>query len=141
MRIRSLLVTTVIGASAAVGAGAPSASAHSAVDHSCGPAHRYIDAKSAVVKVHRVVIYGKHATLVCGGDDDSHYSDGSAVTLKMLKSGTVKVWKVAVDPSQGMRTIQATDLPHWLQKNRGEPIYKIHGPADAVTSLVEKWHP
>ncbi|HWC34454.1 MAG TPA: hypothetical protein VG650_06455 [Mycobacteriales bacterium] len=107
----------------------------------CAPAHRYIDAKSAKVTPHRVVVYGHHAKLVCGGPDDFGFDTGGSAVLRVLKSAKIKVWKMPGNPSDGMRKVAATDLPHWLKKNRSEPVYKIHGPSDAVTSLVEKWHP
>ncbi|HWC33341.1 MAG TPA: hypothetical protein VG650_00815 [Mycobacteriales bacterium] len=145
MRPRTLLVPVTIGLAAVVGFSGPglvSASAHGAATAgSCGPAHRYVDAESAVAKAHAVVIHGKHATLHCGGPDDYSYVIGKAVTLRMLMTGTVVVWKMPEDPSQGTRTIPATNLPHWLKRNAGEPIYKIHGPSNAVMKLVEKWHP
>lgn len=119
----------------------PAATAQPAADHSCGPAHRYVDAKTATVKAHRVVLSGRRAVLVCGGDDDSHFDGGRPLTLRVRKTATVKVWKVPEDPSQGMKTVTATDLPKWVKRNRSEPIYKIHGPSDGVTRLVEQWHP
>lgn len=131
-------LTGIIGLASAVSL---TTAAAEQAGQSCGPAHRYVDAASATVKPHRVIVTGKHSKLVCGGPDDSSYVDGSAVTLKVLRSATIRVWKVPADPSQGMRTVAATALPHWLRKNRSEPIYKIHGPADGVTKLVERWHP
>ena len=138
MQLTKLVVPVLVGVSAVGIVGLTTASA---ADHSCGPAHRYINAKSATVTAHRVVITGKRSTLVCGGEDDSHYSDGGPLTVKLLKTATVKVWNAYADPSQGRRTIAAIDLPHWLKKNAGEPIYKIHGPSGGVTKLVEQWHP
>ncbi|HVV74842.1 MAG TPA: hypothetical protein VHC43_02325 [Mycobacteriales bacterium] len=132
-----------IGGFAAVGGAAlTSASARPAArDGSCGPAHTYIDAEHATVKAHRVVVTGKAARLHCGGPDDSSYITGSATTVKLLLTATVKVWKMPEDPSQGTKTVSATKLPHWLKVNRSEPIYKVHGPSHAVTKLVEEWHP
>ena len=123
------------------GTGMATASIHHAASQSCGPAHRYIDAKSAIVKAHRVVVSGKHVRLQCGGPDDSSYVTSSAVTLRVLKTATVKVWNVPEDPSQGTHTVAATHLPKWLKRNASEPIYKIYGPANGVTRLVEEWHP
>lgn len=141
MRISKLVVPAIIGVAASGATGLTVASAHPAADHSCGPAHRYIQAKSATVKAHRVVLTGVRTTLVCGGPDDSSFQPGGRLTLKVLKDATVKVWKMPEDPSQGTKTVAATDLPHWVNKNRSEPVYKIHGPAKGVTRLVEQWHP
>jgi hypothetical protein len=133
-------LVTVVGV-AAVAITIPAAAARPAADHSCGPAHRYIEAKSATVKAHRVVVTGNRATLVCGGDDDSHFDGGKPLTLRVLKTATVKVWKMPADPRQGRMTVTGVDLPKWVERNRSEPIYRIHGPSDAVTRLVEQWHP
>lgn len=140
MQITKLAVPLLVGLSTLGVVGLTSASAQQA-SQSCGPAHRYIDAASATVKAKRVIVTGKRSKLVCGGPDDSSYQDGGPLTLKVLKTATVKVWRMYEDPSQGMKTIPATALPKWLKKNDGEPVYKIHGPADGVTKLVEKWHP
>lgn len=125
---------------AGLGPGLTAAAAHGATQ-SCGPAHRYIDAASATVGAHRVTVTGKRSTLKCGGPDDYSYVDGGALTLKVLKTATIRVWRMPDDPSQGRKTIAATDLPKWLKKNRGEPVYKITGPVNGVTKLVEEWHP
>jgi hypothetical protein len=143
MNDHPLVTATLVSLTAVtvVGGFATTAPDHPVADHSCGPAHRYVEAQTAMVKPHRVLLAGRHTTLVCGGDDDSSFQPGGDVTLKVRKRATVKVWKVPEDPSQGRKTVDATDLPHWVKKNRSEPVYKIHGPADGVTSLVEQWHP
>lgn len=141
MRTRGVLLSLALAGVGVGGASLSPAAAQPAADHSCGPAHRYIEAKSATVKAHRVVLTGKKLTLVCGGDDDSHFAPGGALTLKVLKDATVKVWKVPADPSAGTKTVAATDLPKWVKKNASEPVYKINGPSDGVTRLVEQWHP
>ncbi|HWA65033.1 MAG TPA: hypothetical protein VG899_01515 [Mycobacteriales bacterium] len=125
------------------GAGLTAASAaNGATAGSCGPAHRYIDARSATVEPDDVtVVRGRSATLRCGGDDDSSYVPGAKLTLTLTSAATVTVWKMPENPAAGTRTVPATKLPTWLHKNRAEPIYKITGSNGHVTKLVEEWHP
>lgn len=109
---------------------------------SCGPAHSYIVAKTAAIGSNGVVMVdGRSATLKCGGDDDSSYVSGRKLSLTMASAATVRVWRMPEDPSKGTRTVPASALPKWLKKNYAEPVYKIIGPNDGVTRLVEEWHP
>jgi hypothetical protein len=139
--MKKLIVPATVGLAVAVGGvGLSAASAEPA--GSCGPAHRYIDAQVATFGPGNVVIVdGRTATLKCGGEDDSSYVSGKKLSLTMAKSATVTVWKVPENPDGGTRTVPATSLPKWLKKNYSEPVYKITGPNNAATKLVEEWHP
>jgi hypothetical protein len=138
------VLTATAGLAVAVGGiGLSTASAQPAAPaRSCGPAHSYIDVQHETVTPNKaLVVHGKSATLKCGGPDDSSYVTGQAITVTLTRTATVTFWKMQNDPSKGTRTVTATAAPQWFHRNRFEPIYKITGPHDAATKLVEEWHP
>ena len=143
--MNKLAIPVVVGIAAIASGviGLASASAHpSLASGSCGPAHRYIDVSYASFEQANIVyVYGRAATLKCGGDDDSSYVSGKKISLMMVGGATVTFWKTPNDPSKGTRTFAATSAIRWFHRNRSEPIYKITGPPTAVTKLVEEWHP
>jgi hypothetical protein len=139
--MRALAVPAAVGLAVAI-SGIAVSTAVAAPSGICGPAHRYIDVQSATEgPLNVVIVDGRGATLKCGGEDDSSYVPGKKLSLTLAKTATVTFWKVPENPDGGTRTLRGAAALSWFKRNRSEPVYKITGPNNAVTKLVEKWHP
>lgn len=101
----------------------------------------YVQATSARVAGNTVVVTADPARRVCTGPDNGHYEIGSETEQLTLTSSATVVLLTTTASGVGHETVAATDLPQRLVDDRFGQIFVVQGPASAVTSLEEQYHP
>ena len=81
------------------------------------------------------------ADRVCGGPNNGHFElDPDTEQLTLTASATV-VLLTTTPSGLGHETVAPTDLPQRLADDAFGRIFLVRGPASAVTSLEEQYHP
>ena len=101
----------------------------------------YVQVMSANEQGNAVMVEAHPARRVCGGPDNGHYEFGTGTEqLTVTASATVVV--LTTTPSGlGHETVAPSSLPERLVDDRFGRIFLVRGPASAVASLEEQYHP
>lgn len=101
----------------------------------------YVRATSARAQGNTIVVTANPAQRVCGGPNNGHY-ELEAVTQQLTLTASATVVVLTRTPSGlGHETVALTDFPQRLVDDRFGRIFLVRGPASAVTSLEEQYHP
>jgi hypothetical protein len=101
----------------------------------------YVRADSARAEGDGVVVTAHPARRLCGGPDNSHYEVDAATERLTLTASTTGVLIATTSSGLGHETVAPTELPQRLVDDRFGRIFQVEGPATAVTSLEEQYHP
>jgi hypothetical protein len=89
----------------------------------------------------RVQVHGPLQTLVCGGPDDEHFTDGAA-TVVLTLTATARVVVLPFGPAgPQQRSIRPQALPSYVAAHRSSDVFAVSGSAGAVSALVEQYRP
>lgn len=101
----------------------------------------YVRATAARANGNTVVVTANPAQRVCGGPDNGHYEIGVVTEQLTLTAATTVVVLTTTPSGVGHETVALTGLPQRLVEDRFGRIFLVRGPASAVTSLEEQYHP
>lgn len=128
-------------------AGAPAATSTAAATTSgtgCPEAvatNTYVRARSAHAERNTVVVTADPARRVCSGPNNGHY-ELEGVTEQLTLTSSARIVLLTTTPSGlGHETVAPSDLAQRLVADRFGGIFLVRGPASAVTSLEEQYHP
>ena len=137
--MRSAAVALVSVSVLALPTGAIAATSHAPT--CAGDGHKYVKGTKATASGNTATFVGKLAVFHPCGPDDGHFTTSTqTITLTLMSSTKITVFKNEYNPSN-TKTVTAANFPASFEKNKDEPFYRYTGTKSCVGTLTEKFVP